>query len=715
MNPHPDIPARPAGPTTEDAGREIASRPTRTALEFDSYLALVALEARTDFGRRRLLELLPAASEAELLARRRAYAECDRLRLEAPLVPSLGDGLASLVERAASGEPVLAGPEILTVARFVRAAMDAARRIVEAPVPCPELAAEAAALPDARELLSEIDRILDRKGEVRDDASPRLGTLRREVQNAREKIYGRLEGIRGEHRELLGEETVPLRGGRLMLMLSSGARGRIPGLVHGRSATGKSLYFEPIAVVEENNNLQNAFEELEAERARLLLQLVAALTAAGPLLAGAAALVGRLDALEAAARLAAECGARLAETPPPGRLRLVGARHPLLDPRLARRRERALGSRGHEGPVEPLSITLGGGAGEEEPAAQEERRRVLVVTGPNAGGKTVALKTVGLLTLVSGSGLPVPVEAGSEIPWFENVVATVGDEQDLLAERSTFSGRLARLAEAWSAAGARSLALLDELGSGTDPEEGSALSVALLEQLVAHRGLALITTHLTGVAAAAMELPGAFCAAMEFDPGTGRPTFRLRPGSPGGSEALALARRMGLPAAWIARAETILGAEHRDLRQLLAELEATRSELAVEAARERAATEEANRLGERLATERAELEAERRTVAERMKRSSRRSARRSPASSRRRSNAPGGARGRSAPRAGREAAGRLFADAPSLGIEAPSAPREELVEGVAVRHRRSAGAASWRRSPANAPRSRWAGSVCEPW
>ena len=173
-------------------------------------------------------------------------------------------------------------------------------------------------------------------------------------------------------------------------------------------------------------------------------------------------MVGELDALEAPHRLAREIDAHLPVLAPPGRLRLVAARHPLLDPRLARRRERVLGAAGHEGAVEPLAVEL------------TAERRALVITGPNAGGKTVALKTLGLLALAAQAGLPIPAGAESEVPFsLSNLVATVGDEQDLLADRSTFSGRLSRLAEAYRAAGPHSLALLDELGFGTDPEEGT--------------------------------------------------------------------------------------------------------------------------------------------------------------------------------------------------------------------------------------------------
>ncbi|MEO7794720.1 MAG: hypothetical protein ABIV06_08080, partial [Thermoanaerobaculia bacterium] len=505
---------------------EVSAPATRVALEFESLLALFASEARTDLGADLLAGLAPASTADELLRRRARYDEVARFTLEAPLVPGLGDGLAELVERLASGDPPLAGGEIVRLAGLLASGGEAAVRIARADPPCTELAKSVAEIADPQPLVKKIGSILDRKGEVRDDASPRLSALRRQVQGARERLYGRLEAIGGEHRELLGEETIPMRGGRLMLMVQAGNRGKLAGLVHGRSATGKSLYFEPLEVVEENNTLQSAVDELEGERHRLLNELLRDLAAEIPLVRAIAGLVGMLDALEASHRLAREIDAHLPVLAPAGRLRLVGARHPLLDPRLARRRERVLGARGHEGAVEPLSVEL------------TAERRALVITGPNAGGKTVALKTLGLLALAAQAGLPIPAAPVSEVPFLANLVATVGDEQDLLADRSTFSGRLARLAEAYRAAGPHSLALLDELGSGTDPEEGTALAVALLETLVERGGLALITTHLTGLAAAAMELPGAACAAMEFEPSTGRPTFRLLAGSPGGSEAL---------------------------------------------------------------------------------------------------------------------------------------------------------------------------------
>lgn len=655
---------------------EVASAATARAIEFASLLELVADEARTDLGRERLRALVPAPDLAELVARRGRLDEVARLGIDSTFVPALGDGFADLLARLVTAEPPLDGPEILRLARLLAAGGEARARILAADPPVPGLAAAVGGLDDPGPLVRRVHRLLDRKGEVRDDASPRLAALRRQVASARERIYSRLETLSAEHRESIGEETVPLRGGRLMLMLQSGARGRIAGLVHGRSATGKSLYFEPLEVVEDNNSLQSAVDELEAERQRLLAELLAALVAQAPLVAAVADLMSALDAAEATLRFARALDARLPELAPAGRLRLVAARHPLLDPRLADRRERVLGTRGHDGAIVPLDLELA------------PDRRILVLTGPNAGGKTVALKTVGLLALAAQAGLPIPCAAGSEIPCFASVVATVGDEQDLLAERSTFSGRLARLAEAYRGAGPASLALLDELGSGTDPEEGTALAVALVEELLAQGGLALVTTHLTGLAAAALELAGAACAAMEFEPLSGRPTFRLRPGSPGGSEALALARRMALPGRWIERAEALLGNEHRDLRRLLAELETTRQELAREAELARREAAAAQSVAERLERERAALEAERRTVAARLKRELAEFRERVG-----RELAGELARMKEEVAAGRRrdvaarAAERLLTAAPDFAVEPAGEPLGELEPGAQVRHR----------------------------
>ncbi|MFP3939913.1 MAG: endonuclease MutS2, partial [Thermoanaerobaculia bacterium] len=584
----------------------LVSAPSRRALELDALLAMVAELTATDLGRGRVVRLEPAAAEDELAGRRARFEEAARLLQGPPLVPALGFPARELLERLRSTREGLSGTDLVRVAELLRAARSAAERVHEADPPCPELGGRAQALPDLRALVRRIGSALDRRGDVREDASPELARLRGRIRSTRDRLYTHLSSYVEEHRGELSEDTVPMREGRLVLVLQAGARGRVRGLTHGRSGTGKSFYFEPLEVVEENNTLQQAVEDEEAERRRILAELADAVREALPAVEAHAGLLAELDLLQASIRFAERADGRLAEPAPAGRLALRGARHPLLAPELADLREAALAHPGHRGEVVPLDLDLDAG------------QRCLVITGPNAGGKTVALKTAGLLALAAQCGLPVPAGVGTRLPFLRRVVATVGDEQDLLTDRSTFSGRLVRLKEAWDAAGPGSLILLDELGSGTDPEEGSALAISLLEGLLERGALGVITTHLTQLAAAALETDGAACAAMEFSAATGEPTYRLLPGPPGASEALALARRLGLPPEWLDRAEERLGTEHLELRRMIAEVEQVRRELAD--ARARAEREVAHLEGERrrLEEEVRALEEERRGVARRM-------------------------------------------------------------------------------------------------
>ncbi|HWM89394.1 MAG TPA: Smr/MutS family protein [Thermoanaerobaculia bacterium] len=585
----------------------ILSDATAQALELPSLLAVVSCLASSDLGRDRVLRLEPYDDEAALRLQRARFEEASRLIGDRPLVPDLDFPLGQLLERLVTGRPPLEGADLVRLADLGRATRAASARIREAVPPCPHLLRMAEALPDIDPLLRRVDRTLDRRGEVREDASPRLAALRQQIRRVRDQLYRELGDFVSSHKDELSEETVPMRGGRLVVVLQAGARGRTSGLVHGRSATGKSFYFEPLHVVETNNTLQQSSEDEEEERRRILLELIAEARAAIPALRDHAAFLEDLDLLQASVRFGQGCDGYLPEIGPRYELRLLAARHPLLDPCLAELRAEALGQAGHSGDIVPLEVELG------------SDRRILVVTGPNAGGKTVALKTTGLLTLAAQCGLPIPAAPGSRVPFVRKLVATVGDEQDLLADRSTFSGRLLRLKEAWEAAGPDSLILIDELGSGTDPEEGAALAVALLEGLLKKGSLSVITTHLTQLAAAALELDGATCAAMEWNSESGRPTFRLVPGPPGGSEALALGRRLGLPAEWLDRAEARLGTEHRDLRRLIAEVDRVRQDLSDTRERLEIETADAEKLRRRLEAERNALEEERRNLGKKLK------------------------------------------------------------------------------------------------
>ena len=546
----------------------LANEATAEALELPAILALIADGTATDVGKRLCLASTPTAAEAALRAAVERGEEMERLLGEGAIVPRVEEPLARAVRRLADDRLGLGVEELVHLRLLLRVVAGAVDRIRGADPACPRLAELVATLSDLSSLRDSLEKTLDDRGEVREDASRALLSLSKQTRRARAAAYKELERVLREHREEIAEETIPVHGDRLVLLLRSGAKGKVRGLVHGRSGSGKSYYFEPFSAVEANNRLQEARQAAEVERQRLLQELITSAYENRDALEHQLQVLAEVDRCQAAARFATAGKARWLVPSERASLRLAGARHPLLDPRLADRRERVLGTAGHTEPVVPLSVEL------------DDECRILVVTGPNAGGKTVALKTVGLTLLLAHCGLPVPVATGSTVPLLERVEAIVGDEQNLLADLSTFSGRLLRLGDAWAAAGPRCLTLIDELGSGTDPEEGGALGVALLEGLLQRGGMAIITSHLTRLAAAALDMECAACAAMAFDASSGNPTYELVPGAPGASEALSLARRLGLAREWVDRAEELLGSEHGRLQRLLAEVEEHREELA---------------------------------------------------------------------------------------------------------------------------------------
>ncbi|MXX62532.1 MAG: hypothetical protein F4112_10815 [Holophagales bacterium] len=561
---------------------------TSEALEFSSLLAVLAGFASTDAGSQAVRAIEPATDRGEVERRRVRYAEIAHdVEQNGVLVPSL-DGLLDLRDHLDGDGRGLGGPELLDLAAAIEVSEEVLERLenFEATPRCAaevetlrlmEAGAEEAAAPGQQGggcagLASRLRRMLDRRGEVRDDATPRLRTLVRDARRTQASVEASLQVYVREHANALADDSTPMRGGRLSVLLPSGSRGRLAGLVRGRSASGRSFYFEPSEVVEGNDELERIASDRDIERTRILAELVAQVQVLVPAIVARLDFLAAVDATQAAARFAGDVDAVLATVAlddPAGRapvLELRGARHPLLDPRLADRRESALGAAGNRGVVVPLDLKL-------------DDHRTLVLTGPNAGGKTVALKTVGLLCLMNQAGLPVPAARESRLPILDHVVAVVGDEQSVLDEQSTFSARLLRLREVWRRAGPSTLVLLDEVGAGTNPEEGAALGIALLEGLVERGSLGILTTHLTQLAAAALESQAASCAAMGFDPENGLPTYRLVVGPPGGSQALALARRLGLPPAWLERAEHFLGSEHQKLRRVLERNERLRERL----------------------------------------------------------------------------------------------------------------------------------------
>jgi DNA mismatch repair protein MutS2 len=424
----------------------------------------------------------------------------------------------------------------------------------------PQLAARAAGLGDFRHLATAIRRAILPNGEISDDASPQLRRIRTGIAQGRATIRRSLESIlraRGETGGAAGgEDYVTLRNDRFVIPVRASDRRGVPGVVHSASATGQTVFVEPLEAIDLNNRLVQLSEEELVEISRILTELTERLRADRSALAAAAERIAHLDSVFARARFARGIDCVMPVFQSGNSLRLDSARNPVLEAKL-----RPLGRR-----AVPLSLALGGD------------ETVMVISGPNTGGKTVALKSVGLAALSAQSGIPVAAER-AEMPIFDHVLADIGDEQSIAADLSTFSAHIVNLKAMLDVATERSLILVDEMGTGTAPEEGAALAVALLEEFRARHSLTIATTHHDRLKSYASTTPGIVNAAMEFDEENLRPTYGLLVGVPGTSSGIEIARRLGLPARVVEHARASLTPESREARDLIAYLHRSRDEM----------------------------------------------------------------------------------------------------------------------------------------
>lgn len=548
-------------------------------LEFSRVVDLVRERAPSSLGADLLGAAEPLTDRRQVRTRLRETTQMRELRASSGSLPWGGSrDIMPQLERLRAENAWIDGPDLVLVAEFAGACGRIARVVLGA-AGCPDLALHAEAIPDVADIEREIRRCLTPEGEVRDDASDELLRLRRGIGRARRDVVSALERIMGETASApaIQEPIVTLREDRYVIPVKTGSRGAVPGIVHDRSASGQTVFVEPQAVVEMNNVLREQILAEREETRRILRSLSDRVRRRGDELRTATAAMAALEAIWARA-VYADDGAMVepAIFEEDGRLDLIGARHPLL---LA-----ALGGR-----TVPIELKAGADV------------RTLVVTGPNTGGKTVVLKTAGLFCLMAQSGMHVPAEPGTGMSCFAEVLADIGDEQSLQQSLSTFSGHVRNVVSILGKAGPGALVLLDELGAGTDPSEGAALGVAVLEELQRRGAVTIATTHHNAVKIYAATTPGAMNAAMEFDERTLRPTFRLLAGIPGRSQAFAIAENYGLDPAVIARAraQRTIGEERFD--RLMEQLERERAE----AARER---REAATASAAIAMERRELE-----------------------------------------------------------------------------------------------------------
>ncbi len=440
----------------------------------------------------------------------------------------------------------------------------------------PLLSARASSVADLRPLAAAIRRAVLPNGEISDDASPELKRIRASMGRTRETIQKTLEQMLRARAGNAGEDYVTLRNDRFVIPVRAAERRQVQGVVHAASATGQTVFVEPFETVEHNNRLVQLAEDEAAEITRILAELTERLRAnLGPL-RFAVETIAELDSIFARARFAREfdCtlpqftneNSRAPSSPDQNALDQPSLELPSLELKDARHPVLADTLRAHGRSVVPMTLALGG------------TKTVLVISGPNTGGKTVALKTVGLAVLSAQSGIPVAAET-ARLPLVDRVLVDIGDEQSIAADLSTFSAHILNVRAMLEAATPRSLVLVDELGTGTAPEEGAALAVALLDEFRERGCLTLATTHHDRLKTYASTTPGVLNAAVEFDEVNLRPTYRLMVGVPGGSSGIDIARRLGLPAQVIDRARAQLSPEAHEAAALIAYLHRSRDEL----------------------------------------------------------------------------------------------------------------------------------------
>ena len=537
---------------------------SQALLEFP--LVRERLAAATSFPpSQRLADGLQPSSDPVIVARQ--LDETDQARALLSERPGVGVGgahdIAPWVERTARGGR-LEPEQFLGIAETLDAATRLATSLADERRPLlRDLGRELHPLPAVRSTLA---RSFDPVGELLDTASPRLGGLRAAVRVAYDRLRRRLDALVGaELGGALQDPIVTLRNGRYVVPVKAEARSRVKGIVHDASGSGQTLFIEPLVAVELGNAWREAQAAEQEEVARILDELSALIAVNAAALRETLDALARFDLWAAKASLAADMDATRAETADRPEVVLLSARHP-----------------GLIGRVVPIDIRIGDGY------------TALVVTGPNTGGKTVTLRTLGLLSLMHQAGLHVPAEAGSKLPVWRDVFADIGDEQSVAQSLSTFSGHLRRITTIVSEAGPDTLVLLDELGAGTDPTEGSALAQALLDHFIRAGAIVAATTHYAELKAYAHTTAGARNAAVEFDLDTLSPTYRLTIGLPGGSQAFAIAERLGLPEAIVADARSRLTEAQRSFEATLAAIRETEGETSEALERARSAEQRAS-------------------------------------------------------------------------------------------------------------------------
>ncbi len=539
---------------------------TFETLELGALLDLLARHVQTPLGRGRALSLKPTNDRTAIDRALDLTSECVHFADTGQKFGLMGieDPDSSLSRLQVEGT-MLEPRQVLELERLVSVGMGL-RDLFRSPEErrqYPELAGITGRIPDLRRMLTEIKGKVLPGGEIDDNASPELRIIRHEIQVSRNRIHRTLEGILHNQARAVQDEIITFRNGRFVIPVRTDSRVQVPGVVHGLSSSGQTTYIEPMTVIEQNNDLVKLHEQEEIEVARILLAITEAFRTHRHAIRNIAEIIGAIDLCQAKAQLSLEFGCSRPQLSTGLDLRLQDAIHILLEHGLRQ-------SGGH---AVPVSFAL------------DETDHVLVVSGPNAGGKTVVLKTVGLLALMAQMGLHVPARE-SVLPVFDQIFADIGDQQSIAANLSTFTAHMRNIAAMARRVAPPALLLIDEVGTGTDPEEGAALGVAIVDFFRRAGATTLASTHYNPLKMWASNTPGVLNASVEFDERTLRPTYRLIVGVAGASSGLEIARRMDVPEQILEQANSLADPDHtvageylKKLKALVDEQESLRSAL----------------------------------------------------------------------------------------------------------------------------------------
>jgi DNA mismatch repair protein MutS2 len=530
----------------------VISDKTLQTLEFDKVLSRLEEQASFSGGKDAARDLRPAVEVGRARELLDQTSEA-RLLLEAKPSTHLGGAhdVRGAVRRAEVGA-VLGPGELIDIASTLGVSARF-RRAVEGELEITWMRRQADRMVENRDLQRALEDTFSDRGEVLDSASPELRRIRNDMRTSQARLMDRLNSMvaSSDYRTALQEGIVTMRNGRYVVPVRADSRSKVPGIVHDQSASGQTVFVEPVAVTEMNNRLKELELAEQREIERILRELSDRVARLAPELRDTVEALAAVDLAFAKARYASELRAVAPTLNDNGATNLIQARHPLL-----------------HGDIVPISIRLG------------QEFRILVITGPNTGGKTVALKTLGLLTLMAQAGLHVPADAESEVAVYQQIFADIGDEQSIEQSLSTFSSHMRNIISVLPHINSKSMVLLDELGAGTDPQEGAALARAILSTLLESQTRAVVTTHYNDLKTFAHEEEGVENASVEFDAETLSPTYRLITGLPGRSQALDIAKRLGMPQRVLAAARQFVSTGAVRVERLLAQIQNERQEIA---------------------------------------------------------------------------------------------------------------------------------------